>query len=96
MATVSLVDSSASHYFVSEALVANFILPLLPGDGMEVKLAGRSQVEASKTCLVPLVVYSTCYQTLHCVVKCWVLPRLNQDIVLGVDWLQATNPVIDW
>ena len=25
-----------------------------------------------------------------------MLPDLNHDVVLGVDWLQATNPTIDW
>ena len=29
-------------------------------------------------------------------VKCCVLPELNRDIVLGIDWLQATDPVINW
>ena len=57
MAAVPLVDSSFSHCFVSETLAAKFGLPVLPGDGMEVMLADRSQVKASKTCLVPLVVY---------------------------------------
>ena len=55
---VALVDSSASHCFVSETLVTKFGLPVLLGDGMEVTLADRSQVEASQTCLVPLVVCS--------------------------------------
>ena len=54
MAAMALVDSSASHCFVSETLVAKFELPVLPRDSMEVVLADRSQVEASKTCLVPL------------------------------------------
>ena len=25
-----------------------------------------------------------------------MLPDLNHDVVLGVDWLAATNPTIDW
>ena len=25
-----------------------------------------------------------------------MLPELNHDVVLGVDWLAATNPTIDW
>ena len=57
---MALVDSGSLHCFVSETLVTKFELPVLPGDGMEVKLARRSQVEASKTCLVPLVVCSAC------------------------------------
>ena len=92
---MALVDSGALHCFASEMLVTKFELPVLPGDGMEVTLADRSQVEASKACLVPLFVCSACYQASHCVVECRVLPRLNYDVVLGVDWLQATNPIID-
>ena len=59
-AAVALVDSGALHCFVSETLAARFGLPVLPGDGMEVTLADGRQVEASKTCLVPLVVCSAC------------------------------------
>ena len=38
-AAVALVDSSASHCFVLEQLVASFELPVVSGEGMEVKLA---------------------------------------------------------
>ena len=96
MAAVALVDSGAMYCFVSEALVAKFGLPVKPGVGMDITLADRSQVLALQTCLVPLVVCSAHCQALHCVVECRVLPQLNHDIVLGIDWLQATNPVIDW
>ena len=95
-ATVALVDSGATHCFVSEALVAKFGLPVKPGVGMDVMLADRSKVLALQTCLVLVVVCSACCQVLHCVVECCVLLQLNHYVVLGVDWLQATNPVIDW
>ena len=52
-AAVALVDSGALHCFVSETLVAKFDVPVLPGDGMEVMLADRSQVEMSKTFWCP-------------------------------------------
>ena len=96
MATVALVDSGPTHCFVSEALVAKFGLPVKPGVGMNITIADKSQVLASQTCLMPLVVCSAHFQALHCVVECRVLPQLNHDVVLGVDWLQANNPVIDW
>ena len=47
-------------------------------------------------CLVPLIVCADRGIALHTVVHCYVLPHLNHNIVLGFDWLQATNPVIDW
>ena len=95
-AAVALVDSGATHCFVSEALVTKFGLLVKPGVGMDVTLADGSQVLASQICLVPLVVCSACCQALHYVVESRVLPQLNHDVVLGVDRLQATNLVIDW
>ena len=95
MAAVALIDSGAMHFFVSEALVAKFGLPVKPGVGMDVKLADGNQVFALQTCLVHLVVCSTHCQAHHCVVECRILPQLNHDVVLSVDWLQATNPEID-
>ena len=59
---------------------------------MDVTLADKSQVSA---CLVHLVVCAECGRALHCVVKYHVLPELNHNVVLGIHWLQATNPVID-
>ena len=55
-AAVVLVDSCASHCFVSETLVAKSELPVLPVDDIEVTLADRCQAKVSKTRLVPLVV----------------------------------------
>ena len=74
MAAVALVDSGATHCFVSEALVTKFGLQVKLGVGMDVTLADGSQVLASQTCLVPLVACSACCQALHCVVECCVLP----------------------
>ena len=93
---MALVDSGVMHFFVSEALVAKFGLPVKPAVGMDMTLADGNKVLTLQTCLVPLVVCSTCCQALNCVVKYCILLLLNQDIVLGVDWLQATNPVIYW
>ena len=53
-------------------------------------------MSASHTCLVPLIVCADKGIALHTVVCCHVLPSLNHDIVLGIDWLRASNPVIDW
>ena len=46
---VALVDSGATHCFVSEALVAKFGLPVKPGVGMNITIADKSQVLASQT-----------------------------------------------
>ena len=55
---VALVDSGASHSFVSAELVSRFSSLVNPGGDMEVTLADGSRVEASQTCCVPLVVCS--------------------------------------
>ena len=55
---VALVDSGASHSFVSAELVSKLSLPVKPGGDMKVTLADGSQVLASMTCCVPLVVCS--------------------------------------
>ena len=47
-------------------------------------------------CLVPLIACANGGIALYIVVECHVLPWLNHDIVLGIDWLQASNPVINW
>ena len=55
---VALVDSGAMHSFVFAELVSRFSLPVEPKGRMEVMLADGSQVEASHTCCVPLVMCS--------------------------------------
>ena len=57
-AAVALIDSGASHSFVSAELVSRFSLLVKPGGDMGVTLADRSQVEASQTCCVPLLACS--------------------------------------
>ena len=58
LSAMALVDSGATHSFVSAALVSKFSLPVKPGGDMEVTLADGSQEEVSQTCCVPLVVCS--------------------------------------
>ena len=33
---------------------------------------------------------------MYSAIECRVLPNLNHDVVLGIDWLSSTNPTIDW
>ena len=28
--------------------------------------------------------------------NCYVLPKLSSEVVLGMAWLRAANPVVDW
>ena len=53
-------------------------------------------MSALHTYLVPLIICADRGIALHTVVCCCVLPSLNHDGVLGIDWLRASNSVIDW
>ena len=59
-------------------------------------LADGSLVTSSTLCQVPLVACTNKGEAVAFCVECRVLPELNHDVVLGVDWLAATNPAIDW
>ena len=63
---------------------------------MSVTLADGSSVEASETCVVPLVFCLDSECAASCMVECRVLLRLNHDVVLGHDWLHYVNPAINW
>ena len=53
-------------------------------------------MSALPMCLATQIVCADRGIALHTVVHYHILPRLNHDIVLGINWLRATNPVIDW
>ena len=63
---------------------------------MDVTLADGSVVQCMETCVVPMVSCTATGHALYSAIPCRVLPQLNHDVVLGVDWLQNTNPNIDW
>ena len=54
-AIVALVDSGAMHSCISVYLVSKHGLAVSPGQSMLVTLADGSNVEATETCVVPLV-----------------------------------------
>ena len=51
---VALVDSGATHSFVTQDLVQKYQLPVTVDDGMKVTLADGSLVTSSNLCQVPL------------------------------------------
>ena len=65
-------------------------------EGMKVMLADVSLVISSTLCQVPLVACTDKGKAVAFGVKCRVLPELNHDVVLGIDWMVVTNPTIDW
>ena len=62
-------------------------LAVTKDDGMEVTLADGSLVSSSKLCQVPLVACTDKGKAVCFSQVCRVLPELNHDLVLGVDWL---------
>ena len=95
-AAVALVDSGATHSFISEQLVSTHGLAVSQGQSMSVTLADGSSIEATEICVVPLVFCSGSGRAVSCTVECRVLSRLNHDVVLGHDWLHNVNPAINW
>ena len=95
-AAVALVDSGAMHSFVSQAVVDKHGLPVHQVDSMQVTLADGHVVHSKAACIVPLVVCTEQECALYSAVSCRMLDNLSSDVVLGIDWLQSCNPVIDW
>ena len=81
---------------MAQELVKKYQLPVTKDDGMTVTLADGSLVTTSTLCQVPLVACANKGKAVAFGLECRVLPHLNHDVVLGVDWLSATNPTIDW
>ena len=63
---------------------------------MLVTLADGSNIEASETCVVPLMFCSDTGHAVSCTVEFRVLSRLNRNVVLGQDWLHHVYPAINW
>ena len=91
-----LVDSGASHSFVASKLVKKYQLTVILGTSMVVTLANGNQVTTSKTCSIPIITCTMSNNPVSCMIQCRILPKLLHNLVLGVDWLQKVNLVIDW
>lgn len=90
--TQLLVDSGASHCFLSESVARELNLDLAPVDpqGQPTFLADGSAVGAT-ACAEAEVVLSG----LTCRVTFYVLP-IRFEGILGMSWLASFNPAIDW
>ena len=95
-AAVALVDSGATHSFISQAIIDKHGLPVHQVDSMQVTLADGHVVHSKAACVVSLVVCVEQECALYSAVSCCVLDKLLLDVVLGIDWFQSCNPVIDW
>ena len=87
-----LIDSGATHSFIDAAIVAKHDLPILPCPGLAVTLADGSEIKTNSVCKLQVHFAPT---LMHEIV-CHVVPNLTSALVLGIDWLTAHQPVIDW
>lgn len=91
-AAVALVDSGASHNFVSEAVALEAGLPIDRAIApLSVRLAD-GQLRASCGAITCRVAFSA---TVSHMCTFYVVP-LAMDCILGMPWLRATRPAIDW
>ena len=86
-----LVDTGASHCYVSQAYVAQAGIPVRPSQNW-LKLADNTQAVSNGTCTLALDL-----QTYSGPIECFVLPLSDQfDLILGDDWCGKTGCEISY
>lgn len=92
----ALVDSGATHSFISERAVCQLGLKPVDDVPLEVKLADDTSFSCSQSvvCTVGLVCSDGTWMRHK--VKFRVAKDLHNACILGVDWLHEFNPQIDW
>ena len=63
---------------------------------LTVTLADGSELAYSEAVSAVVEFISQDGRSIRLVVSFRVVERLHNDCILGVDWLKANNPVIDW
>ena len=63
---------------------------------LTVTLADGSELACSETVSAVVEFIGQDGRSIRLVVSFRVVERLHNDCILGVDWLKANNPVIDW
>ena len=87
----TLVDTGASHCYVSQAYVEQAGIPVRPSPNW-LKLADNTQAVSNGTCTSALDL-----QTYSGPIKCFVLPLSDQfDLILGDDWCNETGCEISY
>ncbi|KAK1427816.1 hypothetical protein QVD17_16511 [Tagetes erecta] len=88
-----LVDSGASHNFVSRRLVSALGLPSVAFHGINIKLGDGHVVFVSEQCLAIPVNVGSCTFAINAL----VLDTGGLDFILGMEWLQSLGEVVhDW
>ena len=63
---------------------------------LTVTLADGSELACSEAVAAVVEFIGQAGRSIRLVVSFRVVERLHNDCILGVDWLKANNPVIDW
>ena len=86
-----LVDCGATTNFVASGLVTRHPLWRQTIMNADIILADGSKGKSSAAVSVPLNILGQDQE-----VPCLVLSSMLNDVILGLPWLEATNPKIDW
>ena len=99
------MDSGAAKSFMHCKVVHYLNATTMGIPAMSVILADGLFIDCSIAVSLYLKLYGDLHscssgvsKTIHvgCHVLCCVLPNLTSGVVLGMDWLHAINPWIDW
>lgn len=86
---LTMVDSGASHCFISAQLVDALRLPLDSEQTIQVVLGDGTRVSSRGVCKnVPIVISE---QVFH--LTCYVFPLRSVDLILGVSWLATLGDI---
>ncbi|XP_057766739.1 uncharacterized protein LOC130987132 [Salvia miltiorrhiza] len=86
---LTMIDSGASHCFISETVAASLQLPVEPTSTQTVVLGDGSRVHITGVCkAVPLKLDSHLF-----LITCFVFPLSSVDVILGVSWLATLGDV---
>ena len=87
-----LLDSGASHSFVTANIICELGLKTCFVDALEVALVDNSVVCLHE--VVDLPVHFACNAMQE--IACRIILLLHSPIILGMDWLKKWNPHVDW
>ncbi|XP_047948867.1 uncharacterized protein LOC125194666 [Salvia hispanica] len=86
---LAMVDSGASHCFISDQLATLLKLPVTPTIPYSVTLGDGSRVRAAGICrAIALTMSSEVFP-----LSCYMFPLRNIDVILGVSWLASLGDV---
>ena len=63
---------------------------------MPIRLATSSKIVLDSMCTILIVFCDIRRHSITQHVLYQIIENLQYDIVLGIDWLKSTNPIIDW